>query len=188
MDKVRGRTSGISWVCIWASSPFSKWGCQQFYIAGWPWYNIDWGDCVFVCLLSQYLWSVRWTHRLSEPLSVCSSRCRYGERCIDFMPGTCSTYQSQFAWTSKRLELEYKEAMNAYIKGKKDDGMTMPTEPPMRMLVIPANSSASSFLKILGDNDGIGLLFESEGDTLSQTWSRTMVIIQMYYERHFTMS
>ena len=70
---------------------------------------------------------------------------------------------------SKRLELEYKEAMNAYIKVKKDGGMTMPTEPPMRMLVIPANSSASSFLKILGDNDGIGLLFESEGDTLSQT-------------------
>ncbi len=70
---------------------------------------------------------------------------------------------------SKRLEQEYKEAMNAYIKGKKDSGMTMPAEPPMRMLVIPANSSASSFLKILGDNDGIGLLFESEGDTLSQT-------------------
>ena len=70
---------------------------------------------------------------------------------------------------SKRMEQEYKEAMSAYIKGKKTDEMTMPTEPPMRMLVIPANSSASSFLKILGDNDGIGLLFESEGDTLSQT-------------------
>lgn len=51
---------------------------------------------------------------------------------------------------SKRLEQEYKEAMSAYIKGKKTDEMTMPTEPPMRMLVIPANSSASSFLKILG--------------------------------------
>ena len=70
---------------------------------------------------------------------------------------------------SKRLEQEYKEAMNAYIKGKKDSGRSMPADPPMRMLVIPANSSASSFLKILGDNDGIGLLFESEGDTLSQT-------------------
>lgn len=70
---------------------------------------------------------------------------------------------------SKRLELEYKEVMNSYIKGKKDSGMFMPAEPPMRMLVIPANSSASSFLEILGDNDGIGLLFESEGDTLSQT-------------------
>ena len=70
---------------------------------------------------------------------------------------------------SKRMEQEYRDAMNAYIKGKKAGGMTMPTEPPMRMLIIPANSSASSFLKILGDNDGIGLLFESEGDTLSQT-------------------
>lgn len=38
---------------------------------------------------------------------------------------------------SKRLEQEYKEAINAYIKGKKDGGMTMPAEPPMRMLVIP---------------------------------------------------
>ena len=70
---------------------------------------------------------------------------------------------------SQRMEQEYKEAMNAYIKSKKSDGAAMPTEPPMRMLIIPANSSASSLLKILGDNDGVGLLFESEGDTLSQT-------------------
>ena len=70
---------------------------------------------------------------------------------------------------SERMEQEYKEAMNAYIKSKKSDGAAMPKEPPMRMLIIPANSSASSLLKILGDNDGIGLLFESEGDTLSQT-------------------
>lgn len=68
---------------------------------------------------------------------------------------------------SKQQEQEYKESMNAYVKGKKVDAM--PIEPPMRMLVIPANSSASSFLKILGDNEGVGLLFESEGDTLSQT-------------------
>lgn len=70
---------------------------------------------------------------------------------------------------SARMEQEYKEAMNTYIKSRKSDGATMPKEPPMRMLIIPANSSASSLLKILGDNDGIGLLFESEGDTLSQT-------------------
>lgn len=70
---------------------------------------------------------------------------------------------------SKTLEQEYKVAMAAYLKGKKGEETTMPTEPPMRMLIIPANSSASSFLKILGDNDGVGLLFETEGDTLSQT-------------------
>ena len=40
---------------------------------------------------------------------------------------------------------------------------------PMRTLIIPANSSASAFIKTLADNDGVGLLFETEGDTLSQT-------------------
>lgn len=40
---------------------------------------------------------------------------------------------------------------------------------PMLALIIPANSSASAFIKTLADNDGVGLLFETEGDTLSQT-------------------
>ena len=89
---------------------------------------------------------------------------------------------------SQRMEQEYKEAMNAYIKSKKSDGATMPTEPPMRMLIIPANSSASSLLKILGDNDGVGLLFESEGDTLSQTLKSDYATIPMYCVKRSTMS
>ena len=68
------------------------------------------------------------------------------------MPRIGSSINRNLHELSKRMEQEYKEAMSAYIKGKKTDEMTMPTEPPMRMLVIPANSSASSFLKILGDN------------------------------------
>lgn len=40
---------------------------------------------------------------------------------------------------------------------------------PMLTLIIPANSSASAFIKTLADNDGVGLMFETEGDTLSQT-------------------
>ncbi len=70
---------------------------------------------------------------------------------------------------SNRLEQEYKVAMAEYMKGKKSAEMEMPAEPKQRMLVVPANSSASSFLKILSDNSGILLLFETEGDTLSQT-------------------
>ncbi len=66
---------------------------------------------------------------------------------------------------SRRLEEEYRATLSECGKDKK----TVPTEPPMRMLIIPANSSASSFLKILADNNGAGLLFETEGDTLSQT-------------------
>ena len=68
---------------------------------------------------------------------------------------------------TKEAEKQYKEAM-AYNKSKKSEG-PVPSEPPMRMFIIPANSSASSLVKILADNDGIGLLFETEGDTLSQT-------------------
>ena len=40
---------------------------------------------------------------------------------------------------------------------------------PMLVLIIPANSSASAFIKTLADNNGTGLMFETEGDTLSQT-------------------
>ena len=40
---------------------------------------------------------------------------------------------------------------------------------PMLALIIPANSSASAFIKTLADNNGNGLMFETEGDTLSQT-------------------
>lgn len=40
---------------------------------------------------------------------------------------------------------------------------------PMLALIIPVNSSASAFIKTLADNNGTGLMFETEGDTLSQT-------------------
>lgn len=45
-------------------------------------------------------------------------------------------------------------------------------KPPSKMLFIPANSSASGFNKLLSDNEGVGLIFETEGDTLSTTFGR----------------
>ena len=70
---------------------------------------------------------------------------------------------------TNRLKAQYKAEMAEYVKGKKSGGMDMPQEPPLRTLIVPANSSASAFLRIAKDNDGIILLFETEGDTLSQT-------------------
>jgi len=40
--------------------------------------------------------------------------------------------------------------------------------PPELMLLIPANNSSTGVFQILADNDGIGLIFETEGDTMSQ--------------------
>ena len=63
------------------------------------------------------------------------------------------------AYTSDKIEYD--------IKKKKDPHYPPPEEPGMKMLIIPANSSATSVYQVLGDNDGCGLLFETEGDTLA---------------------
>ena len=71
---------------------------------------------------------------------------------------------------SAQMMLDYKQKLAEYQKSRaKNPDTVEPTAPLQKTLVIPANSSSSSLLSILADNDGIGLLFETEGDTLSQT-------------------
>lgn len=67
--------------------------------------------------------------------------------------------------------MEYKHRLSEYnAAGKKKVDMEKPEEPPMRMLFIPANSSATAVYQVLNDNDGQGLMFETEGDTLANTF------------------
>ena len=71
---------------------------------------------------------------------------------------------------SRQLMVDYKAKMAEYQQNKKKcPDLTEPEQPPQKTLIIPANSSASSFVSLLSDNDGVGILFETEGDTLSQT-------------------
>lgn len=68
--------------------------------------------------------------------------------------------------------MEYKSKLQEYnAAGKKKAMLEKPEEPPQRMLFIPANSSATSVYQILNDNSGVGLIFETEGDTLSTTFA-----------------
>lgn len=70
-----------------------------------------------------------------------------------------------------RLENEeYKRQQLEYSANKKDGNVEQPKEPPLRMFFIPANSTATAVFQILNDNDGNGLMFETEGDTLAQTF------------------
>ena len=67
--------------------------------------------------------------------------------------------------------MEYKHKLAEYnAAGKKKVDMKKPEEPPMRMLFIPANSSATAVYQVLNDNGGEGLMFETEGDTLANTF------------------
>lgn len=67
--------------------------------------------------------------------------------------------------------MEYKHKLSEYnAAGKKKVDMEKPEEPPMRMLFIPANSPATAVYQVLNDNGGTGLMFETEGDTLANTF------------------
>ena len=71
----------------------------------------------------------------------------------------------------KVLYDNYKQEKAMYNSAKKDQFTAdEPQEPPMLALLMPANSSATAFFQILNDNNGAGLMFETEGDTLAQTF------------------
>ena len=65
---------------------------------------------------------------------------------------------------------EYKRKQAEYAANKKNPDIEQPQEPPLRVLFVPANSSATAVFQILNDNQGVGLMFETEGDTLAQTF------------------
>ncbi len=62
----------------------------------------------------------------------------------------------------------YKAARAEYLVNKGD--LEKPIEPAKQMLLIPANSSATAVFQILSENDGVGLIFETEGDTLAKAF------------------
>ena len=65
---------------------------------------------------------------------------------------------------------EYQRNLTEYADTKNKAETERPKEPPVKMLVIPANNSATGVFQILNDNNGSGLMFETEGDTLALTF------------------
>jgi len=66
---------------------------------------------------------------------------------------------------------DFKQEMEDYNKQSKDsdEDKAKPIQPDRRLLFIPANASASAFLKHLKGSNESGILFEMEADTLSNT-------------------
>lgn len=65
----------------------------------------------------------------------------------------------------------YQRELTEFAAAKGDKvNMEKPQEPTLKMLVIPANNSATGLFQILNDNKGKGLIFETEGDTLALTF------------------
>ena len=75
--------------------------------------------------------------------------------------------RDQASAIKQRFEIETREYN--LIKGK-DLSIEKPAKPPELLLFIPANSSSTGVFQLLSDNDGRGLIFETEGDTLAQAF------------------
>ncbi len=70
-----------------------------------------------------------------------------------------------------QLKQQYEFEMIEYnAKKGKEDGVEKPAKPAEKMLFIPANNSTTGVFQLLYDNDGAGLIFETEGDTLAQAF------------------
>lgn len=67
---------------------------------------------------------------------------------------------------------KYRKERAAYEQQRKNDPtVKAPREPVRKMLIIPANSSATMIYQILAENGGAGLMFETEGDTLANIFA-----------------
>ena len=71
---------------------------------------------------------------------------------------------------SQELRQLYEMELAEYQASKKDTGAEKPAKPPEKLLFIPANSSSTGAFQLLNDNEGKGLIFETEGDTLAQAF------------------
>lgn len=67
--------------------------------------------------------------------------------------------------------MDYEEKQRQYEINKKKGTVEKPQKPPLTMLLIPANTSATAVYQILADNDEKGLIFETEGDTLANSFA-----------------
>ena len=66
---------------------------------------------------------------------------------------------------------KYKQDQLQYVLDKKKGEAKEPEEPPFLTLFIPANSTATVVYQTLNQNNGVGLLFETEGDTLANAFN-----------------
>jgi hypothetical protein len=72
---------------------------------------------------------------------------------------------------TKVLRQLYRAQMMEYkINKNRDASAEEPEKPPIKMLIIPGNISSTGFSQVLNDSHQRGIIFETEGDTLTATF------------------
>ena len=93
---------------------------------------------------------------------------------------------------SDRAKMEYDRELEDYNNLSRGQRASTPKpQPPKRqMFFIPANSSASAFIKVLTDNNFRGLIYETEADTMSgalkQEWGNYCDVLRKAFHHEST--
>lgn len=70
--------------------------------------------------------------------------------------------ENKTLWEKYYKEMKQKESQSSKVK--------LENKPPEQLMFLPANTSATGMFQLLADNPDGGLIFETEGDTLTNTF------------------
>jgi hypothetical protein len=98
-----------------------------------------------------------------------------GKGSLTFAKMLADKYHQAIISDSKEAEKQFKQDMEAHKHEKKylkkgEQPTEPPEEPPFKVVYIPANTSNAKIIKHIQDNEGFGIICETEADTLGQTF------------------
>ena len=96
-----------------------------------------------------------------------TARASSGKGRLSLCSRLVSSIDKELMEGNRAAQVAYEQAERAYQQDKKNPNARKPQEPPFLKILIPGNVSATALYKILSDNGGRGLLFETEGDTIT---------------------
>jgi hypothetical protein len=101
-----------------------------------------------------------------------------GKGALKFAKQLADEYHTQLLTASKEADEQYKQEENAYKQNLRNlkKGETMSEEPPVKpafkVVFIPANTSYAKILSHLEQNEGTGIICETEADTLGNVFKQ----------------
>lgn len=98
-----------------------------------------------------------------------------GKGSLTFAKMLADKYHKAVMSNSKDAAKQYEQEMDAHKHTKKylkkdEKPPEAPEEPPFKVVYIPANTSNAKIIKHIEDNEGFGIICETEADTLGQTF------------------
>jgi hypothetical protein len=98
-----------------------------------------------------------------------------GKGALNYSKNLADKYHKAVMAESKEAHNQYLQELSVHKHEKKylkkgEQPPEEPKEPPFKVVFIPANTSNAKIIKHLEDNEGFGIICETEADTLGQTF------------------